>query len=480
MTSSSKLSIFSSGPVLLLSLPFTSQHSAAFIIFLPFTFLFRLRQMLPQVHPPHIDIPKYIPDYSSHLLSRPKLPSSTFFLDISHLVPTSISPSQSHSPTDTVDDEIPSPHSPGSSGNYHYVYRGSGSFDSPISPTEMYPQPSQYQSSHSFKSAPPSDDRYPVTNSAAVMNEPQADPVTHYHSDSPSPADVRPTSPRFAPVLHQPHAVPASYRLRGDRFNAPSDPRTRDDVAEYSSSDDSQHTLLDHRRMSEPAILSTTNSYASQTDIAHSNRLQPFNFNPPALNPPRSSGPAYIPSLHRGTSIGSLRDVRDSQYEMSPSTHRVSWKEGDSRRDDSLDTPISPLQPNFTSSLESPTSALQFSPGAENYYGPSPPNTGTSTSSAQRSSHDVERSPRDPSSKTYSFVALPGNAVKKRPRRRYDEIERLYHCAWPDCTKAYGTLNHLNAHVTMQKHGLKRSPNGKHCLIYASLCAPSSKIYAVD
>ncbi|CAK5267684.1 unnamed protein product, partial [Mycena citricolor] len=62
------------------------------------------------------------------------------------------------------------------------------------------------------------------------------------------------------------------------------------------------------------------------------------------------------------------------------------------------------------------------------------------------------------SSKTYSFVALPGNAVRKRPRRRYDEIERLYQCSWPECTKAYGTLNHLNAHVQMQKHGPKRSP----------------------
>ncbi|KAJ2918621.1 hypothetical protein MD484_g1731, partial [Candolleomyces efflorescens] len=61
--------------------------------------------------------------------------------------------------------------------------------------------------------------------------------------------------------------------------------------------------------------------------------------------------------------------------------------------------------------------------------------------------------------KNYSFIALPGNAVKKRPRRRYDEIERLYQCSWPDCSKAYGTLNHLNAHVTMQKHGPKRSPN---------------------
>lgn len=50
-------------------------------------------------------------------------------------------------------------------------------------------------------------------------------------------------------------------------------------------------------------------------------------------------------------------------------------------------------------------------------------------------------------------------ASKKRPRRRYDEIERLYPCSWPGCTKSYGTLNHLNAHVAMQKHGPKRSPS---------------------
>lgn len=54
--------------------------------------------------------------------------------------------------------------------------------------------------------------------------------------------------------------------------------------------------------------------------------------------------------------------------------------------------------------------------------------------------------------KIYSFVAIPGTNQKKRPRRRFDEIERLYHCNQPGCSKAYGTLNHLNAHVSMQKH----------------------------
>ncbi|KAI1318256.1 hypothetical protein EDD11_006952 [Mortierella claussenii] len=63
-------------------------------------------------------------------------------------------------------------------------------------------------------------------------------------------------------------------------------------------------------------------------------------------------------------------------------------------------------------------------------------------------------------SKTYSFVPLSGVNSKKRPRRRFDEIERLYVCNWGDCEKAYGTLNHLNAHVNMQKHGPKRLPAG--------------------
>jgi len=34
----------------------------------------------------------------------------------------------------------------------------------------------------------------------------------------------------------------------------------------------------------------------------------------------------------------------------------------------------------------------------------------------------------------------------------------MYKCGWQGCEKAYGTLNHLNAHVTMQGHGTKRTP----------------------
>ncbi|KAI9846763.1 MAG: hypothetical protein M1837_003612 [Sclerophora amabilis] len=61
-------------------------------------------------------------------------------------------------------------------------------------------------------------------------------------------------------------------------------------------------------------------------------------------------------------------------------------------------------------------------------------------------------------SQVYSFVPIPGAQQHKRPRRRYEEIERMYKCGWQGCEKAYGTLNHLNAHVTMQSHGQKRTP----------------------
>jgi hypothetical protein len=36
----------------------------------------------------------------------------------------------------------------------------------------------------------------------------------------------------------------------------------------------------------------------------------------------------------------------------------------------------------------------------------------------------------------------------------------MYKCGHLGCEKAYGTLNHLNAHVTMQSHGNKRTPEG--------------------
>jgi hypothetical protein len=46
----------------------------------------------------------------------------------------------------------------------------------------------------------------------------------------------------------------------------------------------------------------------------------------------------------------------------------------------------------------------------------------------------------------------------------------MYKCSWNSCEKAYGTLNHLNAHVTMQSHGQKRTPEGMRTPTIVGCC----------
>lgn len=61
----------------------------------------------------------------------------------------------------------------------------------------------------------------------------------------------------------------------------------------------------------------------------------------------------------------------------------------------------------------------------------------------------------------YKFVSIPGGARQKRKRRQPDEIERKYKCGHNGCEKAYGTLNHLNNHISLKSHGQKREERGK-------------------
>jgi hypothetical protein len=107
--------------------------------------------------------------------------------------------------------------------------------------------------------------------------------------------------------------------------------------------------------------------------------------------------------------------------------------------------------------------------------------TGRSISSSSRYSRDSE-SPHghhgrlrsvagsgglhNGSSSTSASVSVLGSMSMpthrtRRPRRRADEVERLYKCTWNGCEKSYGTLSHLNDHVRLQRHGNKREPHGK-------------------
>ena len=55
-------------------------------------------------------------------------------------------------------------------------------------------------------------------------------------------------------------------------------------------------------------------------------------------------------------------------------------------------------------------------------------------------------------------TTTPTTTLYKRKRRKYNEIKRIYKCNYQNCNKSYGTLNHLNFHIQLQNHGLKRNP----------------------
>ncbi|GAN08943.1 conserved hypothetical protein [Mucor ambiguus] len=96
------------------------------------------------------------------------------------------------------------------------------------------------------------------------------------------------------------------------------------------------------------------------------------------------------------------------------------------------------------------------------YHLPSPPTSvidGVLIADPNNHQHVINGGITNNSQKVFSFVPLPGLNQKKRPRRKFHEVERLYQCNFQDCTKSYGTLNHLNAHVSMQRHGPKRQPS---------------------
>ncbi|PPQ78398.1 hypothetical protein CVT25_011621 [Psilocybe cyanescens] len=404
-----------------------------------------------------------------------------------YLIPQKVSDSfYSTSPRDSPgasdEDQVPLSYAPRNS---------TASFDSSVSPVEVYHN-QQSQSNHHFSSASdaPEQQSYDI-NSTVTMDS--TGPMNSYHlSESPSPVDPQ------SSVSHPINLSQSQESFLHSEVNPyPTEDRSIDSGPAHKQLDkysnpNPQTSLLDQRRMSEPAALGAPPLYSNAANDSSPSRYQHFGFTytPPSLHASRSSTSVYVSPLHRGASTGSLRDLRHHHFEYPP--QQPEWKHDDARhrehqqndyfahRSDLLDEPVSPLQSTFSHNMAgSPTSGMPYSPISDNPYGPSPPGTGTSTSSSvaplsagipcspsrsisqhlQRSLSASQLSGDSIDRKTYSFVALPGNAVKKRPRRRYDEIERLYLCSWPDCNKSYGTLNHLNAHVTMQKHGQKRSPN---------------------
>ncbi|KAI0364715.1 hypothetical protein BV20DRAFT_902457, partial [Pilatotrama ljubarskyi] len=222
--------------------------------------------------------------------------------------------------------------------------------------------------------------------------------------------------------------------------------------------------------MSEPVLGAGRQAYAQPPPPAHhdtfaysaassATMIQPSPLSPRPSSSYSSYGP--YPGHERdnsGASIGSA-GVTDAYPHAAPT-----WGTGIKHADLEQEGPLasSPLSPLYAASAASGSDVSATglpSPPLQSRPSPSRPPAQLTARPPQPHSIGTSTPRTAGNGKTYSFVSLPGNAVKKRPRRRYDEIERLYQCSWPGCTKAYGTLNHLNAHVTMQRHGQKRSPN---------------------
>ena len=224
-------------------------------------------------------------------------------------------------------------------------------------------------------------------------------------------------------------------------------------ISEYS------RTHLNHRGTSEPTLIH--NSYASPTPDTVAGRLHQFHF--------ANRSQHRVSSLHRCLGTDSLRDLQLQKQQQFA---------------ESSSDPL--FQPFHVNSPPPGMPGVQSSSIAEDQYGPSPPGTGaiplpppihpSDSRPVIKSRHVRHANPLRSSDqlhgvnlsnltgvngKRHKFVCVTGYSINRRLRRGYDEIQRFYHCSWPDFNKAYGTLNHLNAHVKMQKHGQKRSPNGE-------------------
>ncbi|RMY31733.1 hypothetical protein D0866_07096 [Hortaea werneckii] len=128
--------------------------------------------------------------------------------------------------------------------------------------------------------------------------------------------------------------------------------------------------------------------------------------------------------------------------------------------------PMTQNRPEWAGYYQQPPMSYSHSPATTGGAAPNmvahvprpPPAVGSAVPAPYPYAHPNSYQGGHPLSTVYSFVPIPGAQQHKRPRRRYEEIERMYKCGWNGCEKAYGTLNHLNAHVTMQSHGPKRTP----------------------
>ncbi|KAM7223653.1 hypothetical protein V8F06_001127 [Rhypophila decipiens] len=179
----------------------------------------------------------------------------------------------------------------------------------------------------------------------------------------------------------------------------------------------------------------------------------------------------YHPATNPTGSSGGMAQAPTSPSSSQDGHNHQSPQEARSDSDVPIDPSIAQPSPTYTVhggqytpyAAPPPADMAQHYATHPNYPQPRPDWSGYSQPPVTPGHHVFPQTPTSAPqqarpNQVYSFVPIPGAQQHKRPRRRYEEIERMYKCGWNGCEKAYGTLNHLNAHVTMQAHGTKRTP----------------------
>ncbi|KAI1847807.1 hypothetical protein JX265_009235 [Neoarthrinium moseri] len=179
---------------------------------------------------------------------------------------------------------------------------------------------------------------------------------------------------------------------------------------------------------------------------------------------------SYHPASNHGGSSGGMAQTPTSPSMPSQDGRNHQPQQVKSNDDIPLDPSLAAPSPTYGQSQYSPYGPPQHHDNMQSYpqsgslYPQARPDWGAYGQPGQMHPHHpypptpTSVAPPGRPAQVYSFVPIPGAQQHKRPRRRYEEIERMYKCGWNGCEKAYGTLNHLNAHVTMQSHGQKRTP----------------------
>lgn len=79
----------------------------------------------------------------------------------------------------------------------------------------------------------------------------------------------------------------------------------------------------------------------------------------------------------------------------------------------------------------------------------------TTTSTRSNSISNVSATSSNESHPNSSVTRIkPKN--RKRQRKKFEDVKRLYYCDYQNCNKGYGSLTHLNEHRVIQRHGPRK------------------------